>query len=73
MKKIGENSCSCNRLEAFNGGRVWITSRNDGDPCCNVMMPINTMEDCSALVYVLLMYLDDVFIVIARILLCYYG
>ena len=47
-------------LEVFNGGRVWITSRDDGDPCCNVMMPIKAMEDCSALVYVLLMYLDDV-------------
>ena len=36
--------------------------------CYNVMMPINTMEYCFALVYVLLMYLDDVFIVIACII-----
>ena len=52
----------------FNGGRVWITSRNDGDLCCNVMMPINTMEYFSTLIYVILMYLDDVFIVVACIL-----
>ena len=32
------------------------------------MMPINTMEDYFALVYVLLMHVDDVFIVIACIL-----
>ena len=32
------------------------------------MIPINTMEECYALVYVLSMYIDDVFIVIACIL-----